>query len=264
MSFLKNVTVSSSVRGLIATKCDTEWFAATKSSRLLPVSEECARFCCAQWHTDHHRQYRHPMITFMEKHQVHFGISPDDRLTSRPRQFLRSATFGARSLAQHMWKRLAVGRHVAFRRGFINSRVACAPLRRWVLGSEHAVFRRHYALGRMASVSDDEHMGVLVNPGTADSAVTPRTPEEAATDLRVNLTDREKQIFATMMSVVRDDGLDTTLRVAGGWVRDKVCWPRNAGLPGITSHGMCAISLRRLCCSCCARRAMILTSPSTT
>ena len=41
-------------------------------------------------------------------------------------------------------------------------------------------------------------------------------------DTNIKLTDKEQEIFNTLMEVVRENNLKTTLRVAGGWVRDKV------------------------------------------
>ena len=38
----------------------------------------------------------------------------------------------------------------------------------------------------------------------------------------VELTEKEEQIFGRLLDVVRHFGLGTQLRVAGGWVRDKV------------------------------------------
>ena len=38
----------------------------------------------------------------------------------------------------------------------------------------------------------------------------------------IALTNKETQIFQTLMDVVQANQLNTTLRVAGGWVRDKV------------------------------------------
>ena len=38
----------------------------------------------------------------------------------------------------------------------------------------------------------------------------------------IALTAQEQRLFATLLAIVRDNGLNTTLRVAGGWVRDKV------------------------------------------
>jgi hypothetical protein len=38
----------------------------------------------------------------------------------------------------------------------------------------------------------------------------------------VELTEKEEQIFRRLLEVVRHFGLGTQLRVAGGWVRDKV------------------------------------------
>ena len=45
---------------------------------------------------------------------------------------------------------------------------------------------------------------------------------EYRVDVNINLTDLEKKIFKTLMEVVEENKLETTLRVAGGWVRDKV------------------------------------------
>ena len=38
----------------------------------------------------------------------------------------------------------------------------------------------------------------------------------------ISLTENEQQIFASLMEVVKAYQLQSTLRVAGGWVRDKV------------------------------------------
>jgi hypothetical protein len=41
-------------------------------------------------------------------------------------------------------------------------------------------------------------------------------------DINITLTELEQKIFKTLMEVVEEQKLKTTLRVAGGWVRDKV------------------------------------------
>ncbi len=41
-------------------------------------------------------------------------------------------------------------------------------------------------------------------------------------DTNLSLTDQERMIFDTLLGIVKDNQLKTTLRVAGGWVRDKV------------------------------------------
>ena len=41
-------------------------------------------------------------------------------------------------------------------------------------------------------------------------------------DTNIKLTDLEKQIFQTLLETIKEHKLKTTLRVAGGWVRDKV------------------------------------------
>jgi len=38
----------------------------------------------------------------------------------------------------------------------------------------------------------------------------------------IELTDKERKIFDRLLSTLRYCNLDTQLRVAGGWVRDKV------------------------------------------
>ena len=43
-------------------------------------------------------------------------------------------------------------------------------------------------------------------------------------DININLTEVEQRIFKTLMEVVEEKRLKTTLRVAGGWVRDKVSY----------------------------------------
>jgi tRNA nucleotidyltransferase/poly(A) polymerase len=40
--------------------------------------------------------------------------------------------------------------------------------------------------------------------------------------VNISLTEQEEQIFKTLLEVVEENDLGTTLRVAGGWVRDKV------------------------------------------
>ena len=38
----------------------------------------------------------------------------------------------------------------------------------------------------------------------------------------IKLTDTETQLFDTLMAVVKHNSLQTTVRVNGGWVRDKM------------------------------------------
>lgn len=38
----------------------------------------------------------------------------------------------------------------------------------------------------------------------------------------INLTENELRLFKTLLAIVKEYNLQTTLRVAGGWVRDKV------------------------------------------
>jgi hypothetical protein len=48
--------------------------------------------------------------------------------------------------------------------------------------------------------------------------------QQRAVEVResVELTEKEEQIFGRLLEVVRHFGLGTQVRVAGGWVRDKV------------------------------------------
>lgn len=45
-------------------------------------------------------------------------------------------------------------------------------------------------------------------------------------DTNITLNENEKQIFSTLMQIVKEHNLKTTLRVAGGWVRDKVSFKK--------------------------------------
>jgi hypothetical protein len=42
----------------------------------------------------------------------------------------------------------------------------------------------------------------------------------------VNVTEKEQELFDLLLRIVREKQLKTTLRVAGGWVRDKVSHPK--------------------------------------
>ena len=46
-------------------------------------------------------------------------------------------------------------------------------------------------------------------------------------DSQIVLTENENRIFNTLLKVVEVNELNTTLRVAGGWVRDKVSFKVN-------------------------------------
>lgn len=41
---------------------------------------------------------------------------------------------------------------------------------------------------------------------------------------QISLTENEQKLFQTLLAIVQANKLKTTLRVAGGWVRDKVSW----------------------------------------
>lgn len=45
---------------------------------------------------------------------------------------------------------------------------------------------------------------------------------------KLPLTEAEERLFETLLTMVSDEGLGTTLRVAGGWVRDKILGQRAA------------------------------------
>ena len=61
-----------------------------------------------------------------------------------------------------------------------------------------------------------------------------RTKDQAAEGARLGsvaslvLTPEERRLFEVLNAVARDDDTDTTLRVAGGWVRDKLLQARSA------------------------------------
>ena len=46
--------------------------------------------------------------------------------------------------------------------------------------------------------------------------------ENTEANCSITLTETESKIFETLLSIVEEHKLDTTLRVAGGWVRDKL------------------------------------------
>mmetsp|Transcript_1069 Transcript_1069/g.3329 ORF Transcript_1069/g.3329 Transcript_1069/m.3329 type:complete len:526 (+) Transcript_1069:101-1678(+) len=50
----------------------------------------------------------------------------------------------------------------------------------------------------------------------------PTSGEEVVKDVELELTDLERRLFNTLHDVVRKNKTRTTLRVAGGWVRDKI------------------------------------------
>ncbi|CAK9170232.1 unnamed protein product [Ilex paraguariensis] len=54
------------------------------------------------------------------------------------------------------------------------------------------------------------------------SAVTAASPPSVPVRDKIDLTDKERQIFDRLLQVLRHFNLQTQLRVAGGWVRDKL------------------------------------------
>lgn len=53
-------------------------------------------------------------------------------------------------------------------------------------------------------------------------AITPQSHPPFQVKDRMDLSVKEKQIFDRLLQVLRHFNLQTQLRVAGGWVRDKV------------------------------------------
>ena len=45
---------------------------------------------------------------------------------------------------------------------------------------------------------------------------------EKSLEAKIKVTPQEQKLFDTLMTIVKENNLNTTLRVAGGWVRDKV------------------------------------------
>jgi len=43
-----------------------------------------------------------------------------------------------------------------------------------------------------------------------------------ASGIHIEITDKEQKLFDTLLAIVKANNLKTTLRCAGGWVRDKV------------------------------------------
>ena len=58
--------------------------------------------------------------------------------------------------------------------------------------------------------------------GMAAAGSPEQQPRSVVVKETVELTEKEEQIFRRLLDVVRHFGLGTQLRVAGGWVRDKV------------------------------------------
>ena len=92
----------------------------------------------------------------------------------------------------------------------------------------------------------------------------------AARDV-IQCTEQELQLFEQVMSAVRENGLKTTVRVAGGWVRDKVqrrlqqAWMRATATNDCRLNDAVVVAVRGLCIgSCLASRTRTSTSRWTT
>ncbi len=55
-----------------------------------------------------------------------------------------------------------------------------------------------------------------------ESIKTKADSSQYKVDINISLNEQEQKIFKTLMQVIEENQLKTTLRVAGGWVRDKV------------------------------------------
>jgi tRNA nucleotidyltransferase (CCA-adding enzyme) len=66
----------------------------------------------------------------------------------------------------------------------------------------------------------------------------------------ITLTPTEERIFALLLEVVAENNLKTTLRVAGGWVRDKVLGKESddidLALDDISGKDFCLIVVAKL------------------
>jgi len=89
-------------------------------------------------------------------------------------------------------------------------------------GEETAAF---FSTGKISSSASATQLAQTVRLRTS-SAVTDESSESPSgpklAPATVELTSAEKDLFETLRRVTADIGLDTTLRVAGGWVRDKL------------------------------------------
>ena len=48
------------------------------------------------------------------------------------------------------------------------------------------------------------------------------TNKNDSTEMKIVVTPAEQKLFDTLLTICKENNLKTTLRVAGGWVRDKV------------------------------------------
>ena len=64
----------------------------------------------------------------------------------------------------------------------------------------------------------------------ADSSAKPRIGHGLAVREKLEITAKEQEVFDTLLATVERFELGTQLRVAGGWVRDKVREARQRGL----------------------------------
>jgi len=58
--------------------------------------------------------------------------------------------------------------------------------------------------------------------GSTGANRRPSPPGRAANTIEVDLTEEEQELFELLRSVTKECGMKSTLRVAGGWVRDKI------------------------------------------
>ncbi|XP_059631938.1 CCA tRNA nucleotidyltransferase, mitochondrial [Cornus florida] len=78
---------------------------------------------------------------------------------------------------------------------------------------------------------------------TSTSPPPPSPPPLVQVKERIDLTDKEKQIFDRLVEVLRHFSLQTQLRVAGGWVRDKLlgkdCYDIDIALDNMLGREFC-------------------------
>ncbi len=79
-----------------------------------------------------------------------------------------------------------------------------------------AVYATHYSTS-----------SVLFNASTAEDSIgnsqnQPNQPRHRTSPIEIDLTDEEKELFDLLRTVTTECGMKSTLRVAGGWVRDKI------------------------------------------
>ncbi|KAM0940516.1 putative CCA tRNA nucleotidyltransferase [Dioscorea sansibarensis] len=77
---------------------------------------------------------------------------------------------------------------------------------------------------------------------TMQPAPSPSSPSRSVKET-IDLTEKEEKIFRRLLEVIRHFALDTQLRVAGGWVRDKLlgkeCYDIDIALDNMLGQEFC-------------------------